>query len=260
MLARERRNRISDKVRKEGSVSIEDLISEFKVSRMTIWRDLKDLEEKGILAKVHGGAMRIDRLDPKESEFEIRKKAASKEKRGMAKFAVEKYVQEGDIIFLDGGSTVMELIPYLKFKDVTILTNGLHTLVSASKHLPELNVISCGGILRKPSFTFVGPEAEDFFNHYKADSAFISGTGITLEEGITDPHPLEMQIKKIMCQNANKIIALMDSRKFFKRSLSTLIDINDIEILITNEPINSKEISFLNEIKKLGVKVEFIKT
>ncbi len=258
MLARERRQLISEVVKNQNSVSIEELSSKFNVSRMTIWRDLKILEERGILVKVHGGAMRIDKLDPQENEFEIRKKSSSKEKQEIAKHAANNHIKNGEILFLDGGSTVIELIPYLKEKEVTILTNGLNTLVYASKFLPELNVIGCGGILRKPSFTFVGPEAEEFFNHYKADTAFISGTGITLEDGITDPHPLEMQIKKIMCQNANRIIALLDTSKFFKRSLSTLLHIKDIDILITNEPNSIQEKNFITDIRGLGVKVEVI--
>lgn len=257
MIARERRYKISEMVKERGSVSIEELLSQFKVSKMTIWRDLKILEEKGHLTKVHGGAIRPDRMGPEENVFEIKRKKYSVEKRLIAEFAANKFVKEDNIVFLDGGTTVLELIAFLTRKNITILTNGLNTLITASKYLPDLNIIACGGILRKPSLTFVGPEAERFLELYKADIAFISGTGLTIEEGLTDPHPLEMEAKKIMCKNSKNIIVLLDSSKFNKLSLSTLIGINQISTLITDDKAPSE---FIEKLEKKGVKVEIVKT
>jgi len=256
MIVEKRRAKITELVNKQGSVTIEELLGLFNISRMTIWRDLKELELKGVLTRVHGGALKIDKLDENEEEFNLRRREHLIEKQKIAKFAAESFVKDSDIIFLDGGSTVLEIIPHLKKTNLTILTNGLNALLYASKFLPHLNVIGCGGILRKPSFTFVGHGAEEFFGRYKVDTAFISGTGVTVEDGIMDPHPLEIEVKKIMCKNAKNVVALIDSSKFGKRSLSTCISIEEIDYLITDENA-PKEI--INAIKSKEVNIRIIK-
>jgi len=256
MLAEKRRSKIFEIVNNQSSISIEELLEIFEVSRMTLWRDLQYLENEGLIRRVHGGAMRIDKLNDKEEEFEKRRQNNYKQKHEIAKFVANNYINDSDIIFLDGGSTVIEIIPYLKKKkNVTLLTNGLYTLLSASKFISDINVIGSGGILRKSSFTFVGVKAEKFFTDYKVNTTFISGTGFTIEDGVMDPHPLEMQVKKIMCDNAEKIVVLMDSSKFKKRSLLTLISIDQIDVLITDNGIS---LDFLDSLKKKGLDVEVV--
>jgi len=254
MIAEKRREQIFELVNEQGSASIEELLGLFDVSRMTIWRDLKELEMKGQIIRAHGGALKVVEHNNNEELFDLRRKENLREKRIIAKFAAKNYVNNSDIIFLDGGSTVLEMIPHLKQNDLTILSNGLNTLLLASKFLPHLNVIGCGGILRQTSFTFVGPEAEEFFGRYKVDTAFISGTGVTIEDGIMDPHPLEMEVKKIMCKNAKKVIALIDSSKFKKRSLSSCVKIEEIHSLITDKKVSEKIVEAIKS-KKVNVTV-----
>ncbi len=252
MIAEKRRAKIIELVNQQGSASIEELLELFNVSRMTIWRDLKELEIKGQIIRAHGGALKVGALNDKEEEFDLRRKDHLKQKQLIAKFAAKNYVKNSDIIFLDGGSTILEMIPHLKQDNLTLLSNGLYTLLLASKFLPHLNVIGCGGVLRKTSFTFIGHEAEEFFRRYNVDTAFISGTGITLEDGIMDPHPLEMEVKKIMCKNAKVVVALVDSSKFEKRSLSTCVGIDEIDYLVTDEKAPKK---MLEAIKSKNVDV-----
>ncbi|TXT66203.1 MAG: putative transcriptional regulator [Promethearchaeota archaeon] len=256
MLARERRNRIANLVKKQGSVTIEELTNMFDVSRITIWKDLKLLEEKGFLARVHGGAMRLDKLNPEEKEFKLRSKASSKEKEAIAHYAANNYVNDNEILFLDGGTTVLEMIPYLKkYENITILTNGLYTLNRASNHIPKLNVISFGGILRKPSFTFVGPDAEEYIQKYQVDTAFVSAFGISLDNGLMDPNPLDMNVKRIMCEKAKRVIVLIDSNKFGKHSLTTFFKIDEIDFLITDEAAPT---DFIEKLKNMGINIEVV--
>lgn len=252
MIAVKRRAKIIELVNQQGSVSIEELLELFDVSRMTIWRDLNELEVKGEIIRAHGGAMKIEELSDKEEEFDRRRKENLNEKRLIAKFAAKNYVKNSDIIFLDGGSTVLEMIPHLKQENLTVLSNGLNTLLLASKFLPHLNVIGCGGFLRKSSLTFVGHGAEEFCRRYKVDTAFISGSAVTLEDGIMDPHPLEIEVKKIMCKNAKTVVALIDSSKFEKRSLSTCVKIDEIDSLITDKKVSKK---IIDTIKSKDVEV-----
>ncbi|TXT64476.1 MAG: putative transcriptional regulator [Promethearchaeota archaeon] len=255
MLSKERRMKIHELIVTKGSITTEELENLFNVSRMTIWRDLKILEEQGIISRVHGGAMKIQKGDPNEREFLRRRETASEEKRAISQYAAQNFIEPSDVIFLDGGTTVIEMIPHLTDQNLTLLTNGLNTLVLASQYMPELNVIGCGGLLRIPSYNFVGPGAEESFRQYKVNTAFISGTGFTLENGVMDPHPLEMQIKRIACNNANKIVVLMDSKKYNKNSLSTCVTIEEIDVLITASNAPSE---FINSVKKRGVDVRIV--
>ena len=128
MIAEKRRAKIAELVNQQGSVSIEELLELFDVSRMTIWRDLKELEVKGEIIRAHGGALKIDKLSEKEEEFDRRRKENLNEKRLIAKFAAKNYVKNSDIIFLDGGSTVLEMIPHLKHNNLTVDRNILLTI------------------------------------------------------------------------------------------------------------------------------------
>jgi DeoR/GlpR family transcriptional regulator of sugar metabolism len=256
MLATERRNKIANLVKTKGSITIEDLTNMFDVSRITIWKDLKILEERGLLARVHGGAMRLDKLNPEEQEFPIRKQSSSLEKKKLAQYAAKNYVEDNQILFLDGGTTVLEMIPNLNNNNLTILTNGFFTLMKAANYLTNLNFISLGGIFRKPSYTFVGPDTEDFISRYKIDTAFVSGYGISLKEGLMDPNPLDMKIKKIMCENANQIVVLIDSNKYGKHSLTTFLNLEEIDHLITDSGAPPK---FLEELKNRGIDVDVVK-
>ena len=245
---------IVEKITKYGSVSIAELEEEFSISKMTAWRDLKVLEEKSLITKVYGGAVKKKNLEFRpEPTFEEKLVIASNEKDLIARYAAKNLVNDSEVIILEGSSTVMHMIPYLKQKKgLTILTNGIETLLESAKQIPHIDIHGSGGMVRKESLTFIGPEAESFFSRYKAEKIFLSGTGFTLEEGISDPNLLDMQVKKIMCSSANQVIVLMDSSKFNKCSLASTIKIDEIDLLITDNNISEK---FLNEIKALGLKV-----
>jgi DeoR/GlpR family transcriptional regulator of sugar metabolism len=190
-----------------------------------------------------------------EPKFEDKLSLAVEEKEIIAKYAAENFVNDSDILFLEGGSTVMKMIPYLKQDNLTILTNGLYTMFQASTFIPRLRVIGCGGHIREPAFTFVGPEAENFFKNYRANKIFISGTGFTLEEGLMDPHFLEMAVKKVMCERADQIIALIDSTKIAKKSLSITVPIEKIDILITDSGTSSE---FIDKLINLDIDVRVV--
>ena len=255
MLARERRKQILEDIKKSGSVTIDGLLNRYKVTRMTIWRDLKNLEENGQLMRVHGGAILPNSFSNQEPQFEEKKKTCLKEKVAIAKYAAENFINENDIIFLDGGSTVMELIPFLQNKGITLITNGLNTLYLASKYASNINIISGGGVLRIPSMTFIGPEAEATVSRFNAEKVFLSCSGITQDLGIMDIHPLEMEIKKLMIKCADKKIVLVDSTKIFKKSLLALARFDEIDIIITDNKIKPQQVEFL---KKKGVDLRIV--
>lgn len=234
MVREERYRRIIDWLKGESSLNISELKDRLNVSTMTIWRDLNYLEEKGLIQRVRGGAMKKEDDNDPEPFFDYKQQLFNEQKRVIARYAAGRFVQDNQIIILEGGTTVAGMVPFLDQTNLTLMTNGLDTLVRASKKLPDLNLMCCGGIMREKSRTFVGPQAEAFFADFHAHIFFLGATGISLETGITDPSPLEIQVKRAMSRCAEKTVLLLDSSKFNVRSLSQIIPLQEIDALVTD--------------------------
>lgn len=254
----ERRKQIEKWILQNGRVTVDQLEKELGVSPMTVWRDLKELESQGKIRRVHGGA--IGSADYKENEsepqFTTKQRIYSQQKELIAHYASTHFVKDGDIIILEGGTTIANMVPFLKSKRLTILTNGLDVLNLASEHVPEITLMGCGGILRETSRTFVGPEAEAYFKGFHANTFFLSATGLTLAEGLTDPNPLEIQIKRAMALNARKRVLLIDSSKIGFQSLGQTIPLDKIDDLITDQKAPQE---ILEQLKELGINIHIAK-
>lgn len=248
MFASERQTQILSIINSKGSIKTKDLEKKFNVSKMSILRDLRTLEEKGLIERVHGGAIKKEVEGPQEPSFKEKSSKAWQEKEAIAKYAAENYVKDEDIVSLGAGTTILRMMPHLKQKNLTILTNGLQNMVYGSKNLQGINIIGSGGSIRQPALIFVGPIAENFFSQYKVNTTFLSGTGLTIEEGIMDPHPLDVQVKRAMCKGAKRKIFLIDSSKINNRSLASTIKLNEIDILITDKKTPANIITQLKKI------------
>ena len=236
MITSERHNLIEKIVSEKGSVTITALLEQIPVSKMTLWRDIRTLHEQGKIHKVHGGAFKVDKANT-EPGFYSKSLIRGDIKESIALCAVRNFVNNGDVLLLEGGTTVMHMVKHLQNRNVCILTNGLNTLNAAAALEHNLTIMVCGGILRKPSLTFVGPEAQKFFQDFSADVLFLSGTGISPERGLTDPNPLEIEVKQVMINCAKKLVVLMDSSKFYVESLKTIINLQGMDAIVTDENI-----------------------
>lgn len=201
---------------------------------MTIWRDLSQLEKMGYIQRVRGGAIKSGLPEGFEPLFESKERLYNQQKKRIAQYAAEHLITKDEIIIFEGGTTVGQVVSYLNQTNLTILSNGLSTLVRASHHVPHFNVICCGGMLRERSHTIVGPQAEAFFANFHAHKLFLGGSGLTLEDGLTDPNPLEIQVKRAMHKSAEQTILLLDSSKFGARSLTQIIPLEEIDALVTD--------------------------
>lgn len=235
----QRRQKILTDLTHEDSNIIGTLSDKYGVSEMTIRRDLKALEEQGLVRRTYGGAIRL----PKSSSESVvmarekRQSLAAPQKAVMARYAVQHFVVDDDILLLGGGTTVAALIPHLADRHrLTVITNGLSTAYELQRlSAPDLTVISSGGILRRISSTFVGPLAEHCFREYHARKLFLSATGITEAAGVTDPDIHETQVKRAMIESASQVIMIMDSSKFGIKSLMTVLTLDEIDMLITDQ-------------------------
>jgi DeoR/GlpR family transcriptional regulator of sugar metabolism len=234
----ERRQRIINDIDLLDDNIIPRLSQKYGVSEMTIRRDLKVLEETGLIKRTYGGAVRwpLAAAEPTLVARDKRQTLASAQKLRIARYAAEQLVDRNDIIILEGGTTATAMAPFLGDKeDLTVVTNGLATAEELRRHLPlSATILSTGGILRPESSTCVGPIAERFFREFNANRLFLSASGVTLEDGITDPKMLETQVKRAMIDSARQVIMLIDSSKFGLRSLMRVIEFQEIDLLVTD--------------------------
>lgn len=213
------------------NVSLETLCSIFKVSKNTIRRDIDELEKNGIVLKVYGGVT----ANNKEvtTPFNQRENINKLQKQSIGQLA-STLITNGDIIFIDSGSTTMHMIPYLSNKkDITIITNSL-TILEAALPYPNLNVLCCGGTLSRKTNSLIGLKTLNFLKNYNISKSFMSATGISIEIGVTNSSSFESEIKRAILEKSNEIILLTDNSKFDKVSLITYCDLTDIDILVTD--------------------------
>lgn len=234
----ERRQQIVNDIDALDDNIIPRLSRKYGVSEMTIRRDLKVLEELGLIKRTYGGAVRwpSGAVEPVLVARERRQTMARPQKARIARCAAD-MVEHGDIIILEGGTTATAMAPFLAGKeDLTVVTNGLATSEELRRHLPLGATIICtGGILRPESATFVGPLTEGFFHQFHARRLFISASGLTVQDGLTDPKMLEIEVKRAMIAAADEVIALVDSSKFGVRSLMKVADFGELRALVTDE-------------------------
>jgi DeoR/GlpR family transcriptional regulator of sugar metabolism len=234
-------------IRDRGVIRVEDLCRELRVSAATVRRDLDELERAGAVRRVHGGAVSVEsRLE--EPVFADKTARAAREKRRIAEAALG-FVAPGDTIYLDGGSTVLELARLLRDRtNLTVVTNSLHAALELSGRGPRLIMI--GGELRRLSQTMVGPLTRFVLDEIHLDKAFMGTIGFTLKEGLTTTDPSEAYTKELVMGKARRVIVLADSSKAGKVSFARGGRWDRVHALITD-----KTIDFAKELAKKGIKL-----
>lgn len=256
MLREQRLQFIRDLVSREKIVIIAELSKSFNVSYMTIWRDLKILEEDGVVERVRGGAVSSrtdDSLDllsyphlyPQLDEY-------YECKLHIARYAADTLINPGDNVIIEAGTTATGVLRHMDDKDnITVLTNGLATSLVAAKYLKEKTVMCSGGVLIETG-AFIGPQAEEFFSNFSVNSVFLGAQGLTVEDDFTDLTPLYIQLKKAMKKNAEKTIMLVDSSKWGTRSLIKVMALDEVDIVVTDRDAPGSMVEIL---RKRGVDV-----
>ncbi|MBP2661232.1 MAG: transcriptional regulator, DeoR family [Firmicutes bacterium] len=239
----DRINELQNYILEKERASIEELCSVFNVSKNTMRRDINQLESQGKIKKVYGGIILTDKktTEPFESR-EVKNKDA---KLIIAKLA-STLIEDGDIIYIDSGTTTMHMIPYLSdVKNLTIITNNLHVILKALPY-QNLNVISTGGTLFRRTNSFVDSGAVSSLKKYNISKAFLATTGISIAKGITNSSSLEYDIKKYIVEHCDKKILLADDTKLGKVSLITYYDLKDIQVFVTNQKPDDEYTDFFS--------------
>jgi len=229
--ATDRHRRILEQLKRSGMVRNTDLLAEFGVSEMTLWRDLKLLEERRQLRRMRGGAMAGEAESEPAFVAKAPREAAAKER--IAVRAV-RFLEPGDIVICDGGTTVAALARQRLPERLTVLTNSLPIATELMHHRDRPVVQMAGGLLRPESGTVVGREALTFFGRRRANKLLMSATGIDADAGVTDPNPQEIEVKQAMLASTQEVYLLADASKFGVVSLMQTLPLRRVRVLITD--------------------------
>ena len=230
-----RLRRMEQYILEKENVSMEELCEEFDMSMNTVRMDVAALVKKGSVKKVYGGVCsnRQNSLVP----FEERKMTNSDKKKSVCR-AAAKLVDDGDIIYIDSGTTTMYLTDYLdKHKNITVLTNNLNLIMHAVPY-ENVQVICLPGILERKTNSFVSAETGKILARYNITKAFFAATGVTEAGDVTNSSSLEYEIKREAMRNSEKKYLLLDSSKYGKSALLTYAHVRDMDRVIADEEMN----------------------
>jgi DeoR family fructose operon transcriptional repressor len=248
--AEERQQRILEEARERGRVEVTSLTKLLQVTSETIRRDLTALERHGLLRRVHGGAIPLDRLGF-EPGVAVRDAILTAEKERIAKVAVDQLPSEGSIL-LDAGTTTARLADTLPTdRELTVVTNSLPTAMRLSTR-PRVTLLFLGGRVRGRTMAAVDTWATRSLDETFVDVAFIGTNGFSVERGLTTPDPGEAAVKTSMIKAARRAIVLADHTKFGNDNLIRFGSLEDVELLITDTGLDSSHVPSL---ESTGVQV-----
>lgn len=240
ILKSERKQVILERIQAQQFVRLEELVEIFRTSESTVRRDLDELESEGKLRRIHGGAQAPANLQLEESILEKSVKNVQ-EKREIAERAA-KQIADGDVIFLDAGTTTGVLIDYLQQEDLTVVTNSVHHAVKLVDR--KIKTIIIGGFVKQSTDASIGAVALEQIRQLNFDKAFLGMNGID-KHYLTTPDIEEATIKRTVLENAKESYILADASKIGQFSFVKVAAIEKANIIC-----QSSESSFLDIIKE----------
>ena len=246
MLTEERQQIILEQLKIHNIVKLHDLIPLTGASESTLRRDLQDLENCHKLLRIHGGAQNVISL---HEEPALSQKAAVhiNEKKMIGQMAAG-LVRNHEVIFLDSGTTIQFMIPYLiEHNDLLVITNSVDNASMLADY--KINTFLPGGKLKSSTKALVGANMIRTLEDYHFDRAFLGTNGFAVDAGYTTPDPEEAAIKSLAIAQANQAYVLSDSSKFSQVSFSRFATLEELP-LITNK-LSEKETSLLSKYTKI---------
>jgi DeoR family fructose operon transcriptional repressor len=236
--AEERQQVILDRARARGRVDVAALAEEFAVTTETIRRDLTVLERHGVLRRVHGGAIPVERIGF-EPAVAARDTVMIGEKERIAKAALSLLPEEGTIL-LDAGTTTARLADALPpDRELTVVTHSVNIALSLAGR-PNLTVMLAGGRLRTRTLATVDAWALQALKDTFVEVAFIATNGLSVERGLTTPDPAEAMVKRAAIGCARRCVLLADHTKVGNDYFARFADLGDIDTLITDTGIDTE--------------------
>lgn len=255
LLAEERRQKIQEIIEQNGRITVDDIVTKFRISAVTARADLDVLSERGGLIRSHGGAVR--QLNP-VVDYPLRfKESIHHAEKVRIGHAAAELIKPHQTIILDSGTTTAQVARQLKaarIQPLTIITNALNIAYELAES-ENISLIMIGGILRHASSSFVGPQAERMLQDLHADHLFLAVDGLHPEEGFSTPDILEAQLNHVMIRVSSEVTVVADASKFGRRSLSLIGSIQCAQRIITDNRVESQIAARLRD---KGVEVSLV--
>jgi DeoR family transcriptional regulator, fructose operon transcriptional repressor len=248
--AEERQQEILKRARADGRVDVVRLADDLAVTSETVRRDLTALERAGVLRRVHGGAIPIERLGF-EPAVAARDSLMTTEKERIGKASLTA-LPDGGAIIIDAGTTTGRLVDVLPSdRELTVVVNS-PPLATALAARPNLTVIMLGGRVRGRTLAAVDDMALQPLRHLHVDVAFMGTNGFSVRRGLTTPDPAEASVKRAMIAAARRTVLLADHTKIGNDTLAWFGSAGDVDLLVTDTGLDDDA---AEELEQAGVQV-----
>src|ERR1700730_6702303 len=243
MKAEPRHEQILKLLEGKGILSVAELADRFALSVVTIRKDLDDLASGGLLQRTFGGAVFSNRSLFNNS-FRESARQHGQQKHAIASAALE-YIQDGDTIILDAGTTTLALAQLMKeeVKSAFVITCSVPVALELSS--AGYDILLLGGMVRNKSLALLGRDTLTILDRYRADKAFLGSSGFTIEKGHTTPNPEDAQVKEAIMRVSREKYVLVDSSKFGDQCLTRFANLRDIDLTITDSRLPKAKIKAL---------------
>ncbi|MBE3592422.1 MAG: DeoR/GlpR transcriptional regulator [Thermoanaerobacter sp.] len=246
MLAVTRKSKIKELIQEKKSVTVSELAKLFSVTEETIRRDLKALEEEGVLIRTYGGAY-IDEGVQNDVNIKIRETLFVENKQKIAEKCAA-LIHHGDSIFLDASTTSLFIAFKIRDKRITVLTNSLK-IANVLADSDTVRLLVTGGTLSHQSMSFLGYGALNSMKNYFVDKAFVSCRSLSMEHGITDSNEQQAEIRQLAIKHATKSYLVVDHTKFNKTSFATIATFEEIDAIVVDKRLDDEWRNFLTELQ-----------
>lgn len=241
-----RKQKILKIIETQGEVDVKNLAQMLNISEISIRRDLNLLSADGLIFRTHGGAMKPS-LANIPASFEQKTNKNIEQKDEICRLAAQE-ILDGDIIFMDCGSTVFRLCQFIKNKQIKVITNSLPVVYELLNSEVSINLI--GGELDEKRQAIHGKMAIEHIERYKADKAFLGVDGISIENGLSAVSEKEAEITNAMSTNAGTTFLLCDASKLGKDKYLKFAPLTIIDVLVTDE-----KSAIIEPYQDLGIRV-----
>ncbi|HUI11144.1 MAG TPA: DeoR/GlpR family DNA-binding transcription regulator [Bacteroidota bacterium] len=252
-----RSHKILEALSRKESASVSELSEVLGVSEVTVRSDLNALAAQGKISRTHGGARLLEERLRQEYSFETRKNINSHSKQRIGEAACM-LIDAQDSVLMDSSTTVLALAHALRrrgdLKDVTVIPTGIWTAIELMGK-ENVNVLLPAGYVRSTSGSIAGMPTQDFFQGLIIQKAFLGAWGISPENGLTDTHLLEIELKKRIVANVKEIIVLADGSKFYQTGLASYAGVRQVRRIITDRTAPGET---LKRIEKQGVEITIV--
>ena len=250
MKSEKRKDKILEILKRNGTVRVTNLSKALKVSEVTVRNYLTDMENKGLLTRVHGGA--IFSYRPYYSmNLNQRLETNRQIKERIAKKAAN-LIKPNDTVMFNAGTTTLLAFRCLPYDyNLNIVTNSISIALEGSGN-PNYNIVLIGGTINsKFQFTY-GEDAIEILKKYHADKLILSVDGVDMKNGFSTYYAEETQLDKTMIEQSDSRIIVADNTKFGKNAFSKIYDINMADYIVTDTPLNVEDAKLIT---KMGIKI-----